>query len=198
MEYYTYAYLREDGTPYYIGKGKGDRINDMNGRPTKPPKDKSRRIYLKCNLTEQEAFKHEVYMIFLFGRKDIGTGILRNKSNGGEGNSGLVVSQKNKEILRQKMKENNIMKTHINNYKEGIMRRSKNEEWLNKKRQSYLLTYKNGNKVEVRGLTNWARDNGYKASVLFGIIKGTNKTHKDIVSVEKLAQAPLKRGKETL
>jgi hypothetical protein len=187
MEYYTYAYLREDGTPYYIGKGKGDRINDTTGRPTKPPKDKSKRIYLKCNLTEEEAFKHEIYMIDLFGRKDIGTGILRNKSNGGEGNSGLVVSQKNKEILRQKMKENNIMKTHINNYKEGIRKRSENQEWLNKRRQSYLLTYKNGNKVEVKGLTNWARDNGYKASVLFGIIKGTNKTHKDIVAVEKVA-----------
>jgi hypothetical protein len=82
--YYTYAYLREDGTPYYIGKGKKKRAYDAMHKPVgKPPKE--RIVILKKNLTESEAFKHEIYMIDLFGRIDNGTGILRNKSDGGEG-----------------------------------------------------------------------------------------------------------------
>ena len=92
MHYYTYAYLREDKTPYYIGKGKGDRIYSKSRR-IKPPKDKSRVIYLKQNLTEEEAFRHEIYMIDVFGRKDLGTGILQNLTNGGDGTSGWVPSE---------------------------------------------------------------------------------------------------------
>ena len=87
MHYYTYAYLREDRTPYYIGKGTGRRIYSTNRKGLKPPKDKSRIIFLKQNLTEEEAFKHEKYMIAVFGRKDLGTGILHNKTDGGEGTS---------------------------------------------------------------------------------------------------------------
>ena len=92
MHYYTYAYLREDRTPYYIGKGKGDRINSKQ-RTIKLPKDKSRIIFLKKNLTEEEAFKHEIYMIDVFGRKDLGTGILHNRTGGGEGSSGTVMGE---------------------------------------------------------------------------------------------------------
>ena len=100
MHYYTYAYLREDKTPYYIGKGTGNRIyKNCIDRTTKPPKDKSRIIYLKQNLTEEEAFKHEIYMIAVFGRKDLGTGILRNLTDGGEG-----ISNPSEEI-RRKMSE---------------------------------------------------------------------------------------------
>ena len=91
MHYYTYAYLREDKTPYYIGKGKDDRIYSTNRR-IKPPKDKSRIIYLKQNLTEEEAFRHEIYMISVLGRKDLGTGILHNMTDGGEGTSGAIIS----------------------------------------------------------------------------------------------------------
>ena len=94
-EYYTYAYLREDGTPYYIGKGHGYRINDKRHTIGLPPKE--RRLILKYFSNEDDAFKHEVYMINVFGRKDLGTGILRNRTDGGEGTSGIqrIVEQMN-------------------------------------------------------------------------------------------------------
>jgi hypothetical protein len=196
--YYTYAYLREDGTPYYIGKGKGDRINDTTGRPTKPPKDKTKRIYLKCNLTEQEAFRHEIYMIAVFGRKDLRTGILRNKSNGGEGNSGLLVSQKNKEILRQRMKENNIMNSHRENYLEGIKKRSQNKKWLESRRKTYEITLQSGEVIIVDHLSKFCEERNYCPSKIRGIIAGDRKTYKDIVAVQKLSQAPSKREQDTL
>jgi hypothetical protein len=86
-KYYTYAYLREDRTPYYVGKGTGKRAYKPHTNVPKP-KERNRIIILKENLTEQEAFRHEIYMIAVLGRKDLGTGILRNLSPGGYGGSG--------------------------------------------------------------------------------------------------------------
>ena len=103
--YYTYAYLREDGTPYYVGKGKGDRAYRKVGKPCATPKDKSKIIYLKTNLTEEQSFNHERYMIFILGRKDLGTGILLNKSDGGEGASGCIPSEETRRKRSAKMKE---------------------------------------------------------------------------------------------
>jgi len=125
MIYYTYAYLREDKTPYYIGKGKGNRAYRRRDKGIKPPRDKSKILILKQNLTEEESFRHEVYMIAVFGRKDLGTGILHNKTNGGDGVSGAVVSDdtrrkmsealkgkpRSKEI-RRKISESHKGKTH--------------------------------------------------------------------------------------
>jgi hypothetical protein len=107
MQYYTYAYLREDGTPYYIGKGKNRRIyKKSNKGGINLPKDRSRIIFLKKNLTEEEAFRHEIYMIAVFGRKDLGTGILHNRTNGGEGSSGMLISEENKIKLSVSNKKN--------------------------------------------------------------------------------------------
>ena len=105
--FYTYAYLREDRTPYYIGKGKKFRAYSRWRKGLKPPKDKSRIIFLKQNLTEEEAFKHEIYMIAVFGRKDLGTGILHNRTNGGEGASGTVKSEKTRKKLSEANKGKN-------------------------------------------------------------------------------------------
>ena len=99
MQYYTYAYLREDGTPYYIGKGQGNRAYIRSKKCIKPPKDKSRVIFLKQNLTEEEAFRHEKYMIVVFGRIDLGTGILYNRTAGGEGASGRILSEDHKKKI---------------------------------------------------------------------------------------------------
>jgi hypothetical protein len=101
--FYVYAYLREDGTPYYIGKGKEYRAFQTHGHINRPT-CKSRIVFLQENITEDDAFALEVEMITFHGRKDIGTGILRNLTNGGEGPSGRVISEETRAKLRGKIR----------------------------------------------------------------------------------------------
>jgi hypothetical protein len=144
-DYYTYAFLREDKTPYYIGKGRGNRINYKN-RAIKPPKDKSRIIFLKKNLTEAEAFKHEIYMIFVLGRKDLGTGILRNLTNGGDGASGHIKSEE----CKKKISETNTgMFAGENNPMHGVPHTEESKKKMSEAHSGVPKTEEHKKKISV-------------------------------------------------
>jgi hypothetical protein len=138
--FYTYAYLRKDKTPYYIGKGQGGRLYKKSKGEVGKPKDKSRIIFLKQNITEEEAFRHEKYMISVFGRKDLGTGVLHNKTNGGEGVSGHIVSDE----VKEKLKQFNTGKKHT-------------EE--TKKKLSEIIKFKFKDKIEKKLRESWIGKN---------------------------------------
>jgi hypothetical protein len=104
-KFYTYMYLRQkDGTPYYIGKGCGDRAYSNNRTIHRP--DADARIFIQCWESESEAFEMEKWYIRLFGRKDNGTGILRNRTDGGEGPSGAVRSEEYCEKMSAALRAN--------------------------------------------------------------------------------------------
>ena len=103
--YYVYAYMRKDNTPYYIGKGKGTRAFEqhrINGKGVHTP-TRERIVFLETNLTNTGAMALERRYIRWYGRRDLNTGILHNRTDGGEGTSGIIrkVSEATKERQRE-------------------------------------------------------------------------------------------------
>jgi NUMOD3 motif len=105
MQFYAYLWLRIDGTPYYAGKGSGDRAFSVKTHKVKPPVDRSR-IVIYFVLSEAEAFDLEMTLIAWYGRKDLGTGCLRNFTNGGEGRAGYKISETVRQRMGQSQKGN--------------------------------------------------------------------------------------------
>jgi hypothetical protein len=102
--YYVYAYIRIDGTPYYIGKGTKKRAwAKCSNDNIRPPRDINRIVICECNFTEIGALAVERRLIRWWGRKDIKTGILRNMTDGGDGSQGAVLSESHKKSIQKSL-----------------------------------------------------------------------------------------------
>ena len=133
--YYVYQYLREDGTPYYIGKGYGNRAFSDSHR-VKVPDDVSRIEIIQENLSESDALSLEIELIAKFGRKDLGTGILRNLTSGGDGlkNPGPETRKKMSDNVRRGI-TGMLGKTHSDSTKKKMSDAAKKKTFTEEHRK---------------------------------------------------------------
>ena len=132
--FYTYLWLREDGTPYYAGKGKGKRA----WRKGSPPAE---RVVVYPAASEDDAFETEVALIWYYGRKDLGLGFLRNYTNGGEGQSGRPVSEDTRAKIGNANKGRPVSEEIVKERSERQLRRCANPEELQRMKERALRTW---------------------------------------------------------
>jgi hypothetical protein len=110
--FYTYLWLREDGTPYYVGKGSGIRAFTSWAHGVHKPAAKERIVVQEFE-SEEDAFEAEKFLVAYYGRLDNGTGCLRNLTDGGENpprtKRGRCVSQRRRCMTSATLKRKGII-----------------------------------------------------------------------------------------
>jgi len=139
--HYVYAYLNDNNLPYYIGKGVDYRA--WSKQHTVPIPNNDKIIIMESNLTEIGAFSLERFYIRWYGRKDLETGILLNKTDGGESFSGKKSQEwKNNNSLKF-MGDNNPMKRpevreKISGKNHGMYGKTHSEEYKKRLKENRL------------------------------------------------------------
>lgn len=121
-DFYVYAWLRPCGTPFYIGKGRGNRDrakktgNSLFMRTLSKMASRGedyRVVRLYENLAEADAHSLEILEISKWGRRCDGSGVLTNLTDGGEGVSGIVFSDESKKKMSAAKKGRPLRAEHI-------------------------------------------------------------------------------------
>jgi len=194
--YYVYFYLRSKdsetakaGTPYYVGKGKGYRAW-TNHTNVKTPDEGSKILIFESNLTELQAYMIERYFINWFGRKLNGTGILHNKTKGGEGFSGgptkgVPKTQEHKDKISKAQKGKPKKKEQIEKISKSLTGFKHTEEFC-KKRSLIMM----GNQNTPKG-HKFSKDRNQKISKS---LKGRKHSKEHIENRFKNRKAPDQTG----
>jgi hypothetical protein len=163
--YYVYQYVRDDQTPYYIGKGKDDRAwkshRRSNGAEIKP-KDINRIQILTENLTEKEAWDLEIELIAKYGLKSEG-GILVNMKEGGQGGTPSQEMRDHMSRIMTGRKKPPRTETHKKNLSEscqGVLKpRSKEHQdaWTAASTANWANNTERKKQVSAMGQTNKGR-----------------------------------------
>ena len=106
MEFYVYLHRKcTDGTPFYVGKGKGKRAWNFSKRNNKWTnifnKYGVKVEILYDGLEEKDAFAIEVETIQKLRNEGFD---LANLTDGGEGSSGTIVSEHTRKLISQRHK----------------------------------------------------------------------------------------------
>jgi len=105
-------------------------------------------------------------------------------------NYGKFHSQQSKNKISKALK--GIIRSQEFGDKVSRAKKGKNTGENNAKSNWWKLTFKNGNVLIMCGIHTWSKENGYCRQSISKIYAGKIKTHKDIVTVEKLSDAPSK------
>ena len=109
-KYYIYIHYTPDNIPFYVGKGIKNRCLHKHSRSKWWNNMVNKYGYYikiqEINLSEDECLQREIYWINYFGRKQYQEGTLINLTNGGEGVSGRLYTDEEKELKSKFFKDN--------------------------------------------------------------------------------------------
>jgi len=123
-KFYIYQHRRNDtGDVFYVGKGFGKRAWSKSGRSKHWNNIVNKAGHaveiVEEFLPECVAFQKEINLIKSIGRQDLGLGSLVNKTDGGEGPSGQIMSQNARDKISKATKGRTFTQAHRDNLEEA-------------------------------------------------------------------------------